>query len=525
MTDLSSDSLTNTLVLAFAQCHEQVRTIRDQSSQIERLKRENEQLKKELEEVRERTTAEVTPDQSTQTQTLFQMHVEAQAEIRSLKKKLKAYKEKTAKRLSVPLSSPTLSPQTNPTLLSPNQTSTKRVFSGIEKTTRTSRPASDASEEHIIHGYAREASRAASASPSRKRARLNSSDGRNVLREISANANGLVAPLITINNSGSTEKQNTAITSVAEDGDEHLPMTDGAHVEQRNVDRDESIYRRLDGLLNTSTPVKTPLARPRSRSPQRAKAHTPPLQDGLPSVSRGRHGSLDHALSPKPSEQGSHSVGRLGVESSKDTENNLTPTRLAPGEVGGKTRVPPPPSSSRRPARASEAPKPLRAQSPNRLTLGSFKPNPRWLTNHNTPYDNFLDNRRYERLRTLATTLPHLPGGGPGSRPPSDHDLLLDFLGPGSEPRIANLTATARANLLAEAKTRRLAQQFRMGRARPELGGGEDDGPPGFWSTDMPGTQEAEELREAGRQREREEVRRRYEEAMGGQGRWIFADE
>lgn len=181
-----------------------------------------------------------------------------------------------------------------------------------------------------------------------------------------------------------------------------------------------------------------------------------------------------------------------------------------------------PASSFRRSVRATKLLPPLRDRPVNDLMLTSFKPNPRWLSSHNVSFDDFLNDRQYERMRTLATTLPHLPGETRDHHF-TDHELLLEFLGPGSESRIANLTPVARQNLIIEAKTKRVAQSFKF--LKPAVEPDQEQVPPGFWSTDMPGTQEAEENKKASRQREREEVARRYEDAISGQGRWIFADE
>jgi len=105
--------------------------------------------------------------------------------------------------------------------------------------------------------------------------------------------------------------------------------------------------------------------------------------------------------------------------------------------------------------------------------------------------------------------------------PATDHELLLDLLGPASEGRIAKLTPAARNNLLLEARTKRVAQAY----AKQRQDYDKDKDVPGFWMADMPGTQEDEENRVVAKQRERDEVKRRYEDAMRGGGRWVFADE
>ena len=49
--------------------------------------------------------------------------------------------------------------------------------------------------------------------------------------------------------------------------------------------------------------------------------------------------------------------------------------------------------------------------------------------------------------------------------------------------------------------------------------------PPGFWRTEMASTQEEAADRAEAKRMEREEVERRWRDAVGGGGRWIFRDE
>jgi len=103
----------------------------------------------------------------------------------------------------------------------------------------------------------------------------------------------------------------------------------------------------------------------------------------------------------------------------------------------------------------------------------------------------------------------------------SEDEILLGFLGPGSEEKIRELTPLARTNLVHEAKTKRLANLYgRMHRKNFEA----PSSPPDFWSVDIPGTQEHKDNREQANSKEREEVEKRFQEAMKA-GMWLFADE
>ncbi|KAK5936997.1 hypothetical protein PMZ80_010746 [Knufia obscura] len=465
--------LTNTLVLALSQCQDQVRTIQEQSARIERLQRENERLRKELQDAKQEQPAapaqEPEENVSSQVDDLFHKNVEAQAEIHKLKRKLRSYKEKANGRLGVPISSPLSLPAT-PFPSSPKQ----------NKTTSAEVHASEYEQ-----------------SPPRKRTRLNDTG---VLHEIPANTAHSRTSSTATSKRSDVEKKVAAIPMVAEDGEDYVG-TVAVKSPKSVLNKENSVYRRLNGLLEAPSPGRAPLARPRSISPSKE----PPASTTrrTPAISNIKHISTE--VPPLSS-------AKAPQRSSRTLAPENTPiAKSRPTSSTGRT------SLGRSFRRDPEDEEPLRARPVTRLSLQHFKPNPRWLDSHGMSYDEFLHGPNADRIKTLAETLPKVPG----QDGMSDDEILLDYLGPGSEARVAALTELAKKNLLAEAKLRRTAQSFAKVRADYDR----EKDPPGFWSTDMPGTQEDEENKEKARKMEREEVKRRYEDAVRGQGRWIFADE
>lgn len=177
----------------------------------------------------------------------------------------------------------------------------------------------------------------------------------------------------------------------------------------------------------------------------------------------------------------------------------------------------------------SEDDEPLRARPLHRLNLSNFKPNP----NRNNGFDHAYQDviRKRDLRRCLpGCTRPECCGNKfkavadslPRQESFSDDKLLHDFLGPGSEGKIRNLTKIARENLIHEAKVKQIADKHgKMHKTlhqRPKS-------PPGFWRVDFAGSQEEARDRELARIEQRKEIEQRYNEAMIPNGRWMFADE
>ncbi|OCT45529.1 hypothetical protein CLCR_01595 [Cladophialophora carrionii] len=403
MSSSASSPLTSTLVLALTQSEALQRQIDDAHKLIDQLKRENEQLRQEVQGLRQAQTQSQTPypDLTIQLDQLFRKDAEKQAEIDSLRK-----------RLAQP-----------PHVRTPNASSP--AISGDDQTPLNA---------------------------SRKRARINS-PGDRPLRDIDANSSPGGRPQQRGKSKGMFRDRTTeAIPLIAEDGvdcnsDDVRPKT------RISIDPSSSSNQRLQGLLaapGVATPVATDTPRPRSSK---------------------------------------------------------------------KTPIP---------GRRAENNEPLRRRPLNGLNLSHFKVNPNYASGLDFPFREVVRDKEARKclpgcnkadccgasFKALAMTLPPDPKL-------SENDLLLEFLGPGSEHKISSLTPLARTNLVHEARAKRLANAYgKMHRANFEP----PSSPPAFWNVDIPSTQEQEEIRGPAMAKEREEVENRYQEALKG-GRWLFADE
>lgn len=498
--------LTSTLILALTQAESQSRTIQNQAARIERLIRENERLRQsaeqgkgngdaslnqELEQTRrdlqianqrigelhnhEHENASLRqeiqklkqPDQqrhesSQALDDLFQKQVEAQAEIYKLRKKLKRYKEKANGRLSVPISSP------------------RSVFSTPElRSPRRVQNASTTAQEPIL---------VTSSPPSRKRQRTEPEP----LRETSVNtAHSRVSS--TASKRG-LDKKIAAIPLLTEDGDEHVPADQQPQqVVPPTLSRNGSWHGRLNGLLDARTPDRAPLHRPGSRAASDT-ARSPRKQFAI--------SNMQHDLNEGP------------AVNAASTSARTTNSRRAPQSTTTSNAAMV--SNTRKKQQSFRDSTPLRQRPLEELFIHDFKPSPRWMIDHQMSIGEYMHGRNGERLRAIAATLPHMPGPRV-----TDDELLIWFMGPGNDAKIANLTSVARKNLLAEAKIKRVAEKF--GRVRVDYD--KDNNPPGMWNIDFPGTQEEEANKRKAQEKERAEIMERYAEAKSGHGKWIFADE
>ncbi len=98
--------------------------------------------------------------------------------------------------------------------------------------------------------------------------------------------------------------------------------------------------------------------------------------------------------------------------------------------------------------------------------------------------------------------------------------LLNEFMGDNAY-KIRNMSKAEREELILQAKTRELANKYGRHRHAYER----RSSPPGFWRTDFPTTQEEIDDREKAKQKVRDEVAKRYKEAMRPGGAFIFRDE
>ena len=184
---------------------------------------------------------------------------------------------------------------------------------------------------------------------------------------------------------------------------------------------------------------------------------------------------------------------------------------------------------------------PLRARSLRRLRLDDFKINPA----HNQGLDFAFDEVTYGRaqrkclpgcskpgccgdkfrrmVKIGGLTTPHKSGlwdSSPTDEADEERRLLEAFLG-SDLVALRCMSDTEKQEVLMQAKTKQLADEHSKHRQMFER----RSTPPGFWRTDMPTTQEAEQDKEAAREAERQKLEERYREAMRADGRWMFRDE
>lgn len=323
---------------------------------------------------------------------------------------------------------------------------------------------------------------------SRKRPRSKTPDVQGALREISANA--AHNPSHLFRSKRFAGRGAAAIPTIAEDGEDHnRNQSDKATDNAPERVKTSSPNRRLEALLSAPAPATLPLLRP------------------LPGSSAPR---------TAPSKASEKSPGSLRPPSSRSAAKK------------GDSPLTRPPSLPAKPC-APEDEEPFRSRPVNRLNLSHFKINPKHTGGYDYAYQEVVRSREARKCLPGCTkpdccgaTFEALAATLPPDTDISEDDLLLEHLGPGSEAKIRTLTPLARQNLFHEARTKRLANLY--GKLHRDLFE-RPQSPPGYWDTDMPGTQEERENRERARLREREEVGRRYEEAMRGDGRWLFADE
>jgi DNA repair protein endonuclease SAE2/CtIP C-terminus len=345
-----------------------------------------------------------------------------------------------------------------------------------------------------------------------------------------------------------------AIRIVAEEGEDHnrsRKKSPGKLASLASPARSNtSAYRRLGNLLEGRSPAKPVLTKPSPR--------TTNLMDGhLLSAAASTNGTMKDQLDNMrltndkswewydSAEALLHSVdSQSPVLLEKKPPSTPLDSRKTPKAQHESHR-----SSLPRKRRSQDGPEdeePFRSRPLHRLELGHFKVNPKANAGFDYAYTDVIRSRDQRKclpgctrpeccgnkFRALAGTLPKLAANETRFLEPdpsedtssqqSDNDLLLNFLGPGSEERIQTLTSVARENLLLEAKTKIAADRYgkmhRHAHERP-------NSPPGFWRTEMPDTQEEIANRLDAQKREREEVERRYREALKEEGRWMFADE
>lgn len=346
-------------------------------------------------------------------------------------------------------------------------------------------------------------------------------------------------------------REAAAIRIVAEEGEDHnrsrkkLPgkLARLASPARSNT----SAHRRLGNLLEGPSPAKPVLAKP---SPQTTNFMDGHLLSAAASTNSTTKDQLDKMCLANDKSWERHDSAEALLHS-VDSQTPVPPKKKSPLDSHKPPKAQHEPHRSslprkRRPQDGPEDEEPFRSRPLHLLDLGHFKVNPKANAGSDYAYTDVIRNRDQRKclpgctrpeccgskFRALAGTLPKLAANGTrflesdpsedASSQQSDNDLLLNFLGPGSEERIRALTSVARENLLLEAKTKIAADRYgKMHRHAYER----PNSPPGFWRTEMPDTQEEVVDRLDAKKREREEVERRYREALKEEGRWMFADE
>ena len=247
----------------------------------------------------------------------------------------------------------------------------------------------------------------------------------------------------------------------------------------------DDIKRRLGSLLDEPTPGRQPLSLQR-----------PPATTTTPRSREARQ-------SPKPNIY-------KGAIDARPHVPYKTPLGLHP--------PPPDPSPDE---------EPLRDRPWQSLHLEDFKINPKFMGTNYAFSETFRG--REQRRCLVGCTRPECCGNllrktiemGAAPSNKTDAEVLEAFLGRNHAQIMAAYSPQKRKDVLIQARTQALANQYgrhRQAYDRPRT-------PPGFWRTDMPSTQEAEQDRARAHEIYLQKVEERWREAMRDGGRWLFRDE
>lgn len=269
----------------------------------------------------------------------------------------------------------------------------------------------------------------------------------------------------------------------------------------REVQNNTAVSRSMDRVQKMVAAIPM-LAEDGEEAPT---AHQTPKSPKMDAASRkaafGRLGALlgapaDHADEPKRLERPQR------TESTSPKASTTIPAlRKSSSDVVQEANPPP----RRKPRFLPPKPqqKQLREQPMSEIALTDFKLNPEYVEMWDYPGG--------QQRKSLAAVL---------GQTISDEDLLREFLGTESTI-IPTLTKTARDNLLHEARAKKIADGFAQSKLDKEPSGPLQTT---YWTTGFPPSQEEERNRLETVARVKEEIARRYAEAVDG-GRWLFRDE
>ncbi|KAL4928238.1 SAE2 C-terminal domain-containing protein [Aspergillus undulatus] len=307
------------------------------------------------------------------------------------------------------------------------------------------------------------------------------------------------------------------ISSITEDGDENRPPefarrkgieTPHSH---RNV-RSPSSGHRLSDLLEGTSPASRTLHLRAADN-----AHTPTQTRTSYSTVRGS--SLVSRAGTDTTSTAARTPLKVSRVAHRTSQRKVTPATI-PHQTNRMTQMEVTPDDE-----------PYRARPLQRLGLGHFKINPAYNHGLDYAYDEVI-RKKDERKCVSGCTRPGccgekftamarfgIPIDASGNKM-SDNEILEEYLG-GDKSAVDMLSPKNREDLLVEAKAKVFADRLGKHRHQHHRSGT----PPGFWRTEMPGTQELEDDHEEAQRLERDKVKERYREAMRPDGRWIFADE
>ena len=308
-------------------------------------------------------------------------------------------------------------------------------------------------------------------------------EGGNALRPRSVNipSNSSAASSRQLANAKRKRDERHKILILSEDGDNYNTRVAAPGSHARLGD---SVRRRLDTLLEEPTPGKQALSKRRSLA----------------------------STTPRPREQRASPTPK---------QAKVTPEERVPFEYRTPLGLEP------APPHALPEDEPLRSRPWQSLGLSDFKINPKFMGSDFAFSETF---RGREQRRCLpGCTKPDCCGNafrkaiemGAVQTNKTDAEVLEEYLGRNFNQIVAAYSPDKRKDLIIQARAYALANQHgkhRQAYERPRT-------PPGFWRTDMPNTQEAEEDRAKAYEMEGQKVEERWREAMRDGGRWIFRDE
>lgn len=311
-------------------------------------------------------------------------------------------------------------------------------------------------------------------------------------------------------------ERTTKVAALSEDGEDMSNQSATvSHLQPRRANTPQThVSRRLDTMLDGPSPDKTPLIKNHN-------AVSCATQDRQPLAPTPRIARQPNRPSPgKPAERAPMQNNRPTT-----TRPHNAPLTNPPSSMKGMKR-PPNIEDSPPPVRPEE--EPLRSLPVAALGLEDFRVDPKFMDS-NFAYSETLRGRDQRRCLPGCTS-PECCGGtfrravelgGNAGSTKTDAEVLESYLGSNWEQLIGAYTADKRKDLLMQARASSFANQFGKHRHAFER----RSTPPGFWRTDMPTTQEAEEDRRKAHEMERRKVEERWREAMREGGRWKFRDE